>query len=455
MTPEEVRDIARTSGFVKRRSKKLDPYEFLMALVFRGVSTTAVSLGLFTVILNCVITRPGLHLRFGKTAEAFFKQCLQKIILKRLAKSINHKISLLEPFERALIIDSSSWQVPEHLQWVFPGAGGSGSSASIKVQFMYDYISGEFVILEETKGTDNDQKYSSTIGNYIRKADLLLADLGYWAVKNLWSIAEAGAYFISRMNTQQMVYIEADGRMNRVDIVDLLSHTTQNAIEIQVYLKHKKNYLPVHFTAWRVPEEIASQRRRRAKADARRKGRGTPSQRRLTLCDWSIFVTNAPREILPGRMIRTLYRLRWNIELIFKSWKSVIHKHVTTVRENPSRLLCELYAKMILAVIVHRLHTHLHNAIWLINKRELSLDKLWKFIEEHKETLHQALLDGVDKFTAFLNQAIPLIIEGCEKLHQPSRKTTLQMLDEKIGDIQPEPLAEGAINAVCSKLLSS
>ncbi|MCB9772966.1 MAG: transposase [Nitrospiraceae bacterium] len=76
----------------------------------------------------------------------------------------------------------------------------------------------------------------------------------------------------------------------------------------------------------------------------------------MTWCDWTLFITNAPEAWLPLNMVRALYTLRWQIELVFKQFKSILRVHHSTT-SNEHRVRCELYGKWITAVWVHRLHT--------------------------------------------------------------------------------------------------
>jgi IS4 transposase len=41
------------------------------------------------------------------------------------------------------------------------------------------------------------------------------------------------------------------------------------------------------------------------------------------LAHYNIFITNAPEALLKTSQIYPFYRLRWQIELLFKIWKSV------------------------------------------------------------------------------------------------------------------------------------
>jgi len=398
------------------------------------MTSVPVGLGLLTSFLNCLVSRPGLHGRFNKRAVKFFRQCLGTILLKRLNRGACINTELTAGFSEILIIDSTSWDVPEHLQWVFSGSGGSASKANCKLQFCYDYKTAEFRMLEDTAGSVPDQKYSRNIGGLINQASLVIFDLGYWAFDTFWSIHQNEGFFLSRLNTQVKLWIRKGEELTVLDLPALLADCSGRAISTAVCLRKGKRTIDVRLAAWRVPEEVANLRRMKLRKNARKKGR-TVSKRCLRLCDWSIFITNADQKRLPAAMIRTCYRVRWSVELVFKSWKSVLRIHRTNVKKNEHRLKCELYAKMILAVIVHRVHQHVNSHLWIARKRELSLDKLWKFIDACKERLYDAAKHG--RLAATINSMLMKIATVCEKLHQKSRTTTLQKIDEMLGDPLP------------------
>lgn len=70
----------------------------------------------------------------------------------------------------------------------------------------------------------------------------------------------------------------------------------------------------------------------------------------LALADWNGVITNAPRTLISLAEAGVLMRLRWQIELLFKLWKS--HAQVDAWRtENPARILCEIYAKLLGLII--------------------------------------------------------------------------------------------------------
>ena len=68
-------------------------------------------------------------------------------------------------------------------------------------------------------------------------------------------------------------------------------------------------------------------------------------------------------------MARALYNVRWQVELLFKQLKSILRIHQSdTSKEN--RLRCELYGKLIGAVIIHRIHAVEDNLLWNKEQQE-------------------------------------------------------------------------------------
>ena len=434
LSREEINAVAQKTGFFQRTGK-ICPFDFLMVLIFRLAVSYPPALRLMVSLFEKNVSRSGLHQRFTEKAAAFVKCCLQTIIVKQTMKDQPVSIKLLAPFNRVLIHDSSGWDVSSQLKEIYTGSGGSASEANCKLQFCYDYKTGSIILLEDTKGTEPDQAFGKKIKNVVQENDLILRDLGYSSYEAFSETAQKKAYFCSRFNTASDVWELINNNYVKVDFEKIFKQRDAN-VELNVFLKGKgkDRYLPIRLAAFRVPREIANLRRSKLHKNAVKKGR-TCSFRNLFLCDWSMFILNAPEDLIPSKMIRTLYRIRRSVELIFKNWKSILKIHVSSVRKNHYRIQCELYAKLILAVMIHTIHQKVHYYTWTIMKKEISFDSLWKYIIARSESLHEAIKKSAFAYLNMINSLFTSIIKICEKNHQPSRKTTLQMIDEMIGDI--------------------
>ena len=145
-------------------------------------------------------------------------------------------------------------------------------------------------------------------------------------------------------------------------------------------------------------------------------------------------MTNVAGTGLPIEMAWRLYSLRWQIELLFKQLKSVLAIHRSQTRTNISRLKCEIYGKLILAVLIHRIHAHLNSLLWNQSHRELSFDKFYKRFQERAFAVLIQLLVSVQMAAQYLASEIRNVVMNCLKLKQHSRQSTLEILAGDIGE---------------------
>ena len=174
-----------------------------------------------------------------------------------------------------------------------------------------------------------------------------MEDLGYWDLNTLQARTDRGVFWLSRLPSQTAIF-EANG--TRWNTLDLLQAQQSSVIDLPVLLGGR-HQLPARLLAIRVPQEVAEQRRRRLRDEARRRQQAV-SARTLALADWTILVTNLPQERLSLREALVLMTARWQIELLFKLWKS--HGQIDEwASQKPHRILCELYAKLLAMLVQH------------------------------------------------------------------------------------------------------
>ncbi|HTD13960.1 MAG TPA: transposase [Chthoniobacterales bacterium] len=71
-----------------------------------------------------------------------------------------------------------------------------------------------------------------------------------------------------------------------------------------------------------MPPNLAAQRRRRARANAKRDRRLRLTRRYLKLQDWTLLLTNVEQKIWSAQQVLEAYQCRWQIEVLFKAWKT-------------------------------------------------------------------------------------------------------------------------------------
>jgi DDE family transposase len=174
-----------------------------------------------------------------------------------------------------------------------------------------------------------------------------MADLGSWSLEAFRTLTPQGIFWLSRLQVQTALYT-ATGQ--RQDLLALLTAQPAAPLDMAV-TRGETPHLPARLLAVRVPQEVAAARRRRLRAAARKKGRQASATRRA-LAAWTLLVTHVPGDRVTLQEALVLARVRWQIELLFKLWKS--HGHVDESRRTkPWRMLCELYAKLLAMLVQH------------------------------------------------------------------------------------------------------
>ena len=137
----------------------------------------------------------------------------------------------------------------------------------------------------------------------------------------------------------------------------------------------------------------------------------------MFLLGWGLYVTNVEEERLPAESVRLLYSLRWQIELVFKSWKS--YHGLTQVRgEKPERIECFIYGRLIMMVITAFLFGSIRSYLWNTKKREASFLKV---VRHFQVKANKALLLIADS-AAFARFLLTEFHEACRLCMMDLRK---------------------------------
>jgi hypothetical protein len=419
---------ARATGFVQRRSK-LTGAALVQALVFGGLANPHASLAALAqaaVVAGVAISPQGLDQRFTEAAAALLEEVLGAAV-QAVITAEPVAIPLLQRFTAVVLLDCSTIVLPDALGLWWPGCGGASAQhtqAALKLGVRFDLCRGALrgPLLFEGRTHESTTPLQSAP---LPAGALRLADLGFFDLAVLAQIGAQDGYWLSRLHFGTAVH-DAAGR--RWDVLALLAAQGGVAqVDLPVTLGARQR-LSARLLAVRVPQEVADQRRRRLRATARDRGR-TPSAARLAWCEWTILVTNVPAAKLTVREALVLARARWQIELLFKLWKS--HGHIDESRSGkPWRVLCEVYAKLLAMVVQHWL---LLTGCWAYPDR--SLVKAAQTVREHARHLASALA-----CPRLLGHAIGVIhrclAAGCRLNRRKKKPNTYQLLlDPALGAV--------------------
>jgi hypothetical protein len=349
---EELDDLARECQVVLRQRVFTGRTLLLMivATLLRKPDAAWADFHLTAAQLGLAVTQAAIEKRFaaGQPLVAFLRAAFQRALQRAVAADPS-SAGLFQQFTAVLIGDATTVNLPDELADLFAGCGGSEgtSRAALKLQVLWDLKTGQLVELHVEPGRASDVK--SPIAKAAAAAgSLLVFDLGYFDLERFATLDGNGAQFISRLLHGTEVY-GGDGVL-----LDLVAHLRRQPTGLvdQMILLGAVARLGCRLVAIRVPEEVANRRRQQARDKAAKKGR-RPTAEYLELLGWSLFVTNCGEEELTWKAVVVLYRARWQIELLFRLWKS--HNRLARHRAGATALavLAVLYAKLLGILLQH------------------------------------------------------------------------------------------------------
>jgi hypothetical protein len=304
--------------------------------------------------LGVRISPQGLDQRFGPEAAALLEQVLHEAVL-RVVSSDPVAVPVLRRFGGVSLLDTTALTLPAAFAKTWPGSGSHESPAGIKAQVRLNLadgsLSGPFLF----PARDHDQQgvlHSAALP----ARTLLLADLGFFSLDRFAELDRDKVYWLSRVQVETS-FRDASGRvMTAAGFLREQADKDMVDMPVAMGVAHR---LPCRLLALRVPPHVAAQRRRKLRTGGRQGKRRNRHGRvrkvhpdRWLLAEWNVYVTNVPCELLSVREAWIMARCRWQIELLFKLWKS--EGHVDESRsEKPWRILCEIYAKLLGMVVQH------------------------------------------------------------------------------------------------------
>lgn len=355
--------LARQSRFVERSTSRLSGWMFLQLHLLMEASGQELSL---TDMCEQLHERHGVELskqsldgRFNTFAVKFMRACFGHVFGQVVGA--NRPAPEHACFKRVLLTDATSYELPAHLACFYRGNGGDNSGSSVKIHQQYELLSGSVVELQIRDGKENDALFLEHMSYGQAGQELHLMDLGYFKLAHLEALDGAGGFFISRYKAGTNLYVKQGERFEKLDWQELLAGLQQPGHLPEVYMGEQK--LKVRLVVEQVPEEVAAKRRARQRQKQARqsksgKYRWQTSPEKELLLGYNLFVTNTTEKQLSAGQVQLYYRLRWQIELLFKVWKSVMEIDKVG-RMSIFRFECYLYSRLIAILLSCQLHSML------------------------------------------------------------------------------------------------
>lgn len=381
----EIDQLAWDSGLNKRSSAKVRGFDFLLSLLVASLDPAHASLerisDIFTRVNGSMKVSPqALMKKINSEASVqFLKSIFSHLFKKRLVHISEKSISALDRFTKVWIQDSSVIQLNKKLHPYFKGSGGRASSSFAKLDAIYEYKAKDVTRIKLTDQGEADQRLSLDIEEFLVEDGLVLRDLGYLRVDALERIMAKKAFFLSRLKLDFKVYLSKEDGQE----VDLVKHLEEHysgcaVMDLQVFITKKK--VPVRLIVSKAPEEVANKRRREARQTAKKQGRML-KDKTLRLMSLTIFITNVPLEVWKPEDVFTVYGLRWQIELIFKCWKSKLQiSYLKGIKAE--RIISLIYARLALILLVNEIYKLTEFIGSNLLMKEVSMIKVYEWIRD-------------------------------------------------------------------------
>jgi hypothetical protein len=349
---------------------------------------------------NIKVTKQGIDDNFCAESAEFVRTLVEQQFHNQITEAID--VEKFKNFSGVYLKDSTRFQVPGNLKDKYPGNGGGASDAGIHIQFEFDLLSGKVSDLHITDTLRADSTEANDTIDQVQKGALILRDLGYYDTTVLYKINQNGAYYISRLKPKAKVYELKAGRYFEIDITKIYRQMKQNNIryqEVSVYIGTRQKHL-VRLVAELMPEEIINRRMARVNRRAKKEGRKVGEKYKI-YASMNLFVSNVPQQWLPTSELHSIYRLRWQIELRFKVWKSYCRIHAIK-KMKLCRFETYLYATLLFILINWEIVSNLSTIVKEHSGKMLSVMKCFKALVLTFTTLKDALFNSLQKLRHYL-----------------------------------------------------
>lgn len=431
-TDSEIDILAQEAGFIKRKKGVITGANFLDLIVFHSESLKQQSLNDISLDFyertGQNITKQSLHDRFNVHAVQLLRNAIEHMLSKRLSK-IQTQLTTLKGFERIQIKDSTSFQISKELEQYYKGSGGSGSPAAMRIQFEYDLLTGSVMHLALTPFITQDATDAITSVEFIQKGALIIRDLGYMHLKSLAEIIKREAFYLARLQAGCNVYEKkANGTIKKINFASLRKTMLREGREIiektLLIGEAGEHQLESRVIIELLSTEIAEQRLAKAAQRSSSKNRTSPGKEYRSRAHFNIFLTNASKEQLPISMAGAIYSLRWQIEMMFKIWKSICSIHeVKKVKLH--RLECYIYAKLLMILFCWEIIWKLLKVTFKSTGKFLSLYKCYKWLYSKAECLRFNLINRDES----VNKLLRLMIKSLKNFKLEKHGKTMPQLE--------------------------
>jgi hypothetical protein len=365
--PADLAEQAQRLGAFRRQRGLASPTDLLRGVLAAVLVTSSLQhLAAWAVLASVAdISAPAWHKRLLQSS-AFLLWLLGEV----LAPPHQPRLRLLPGSQGTILFVDATCLAQQ---------GGTGDDW--RLHCAYNFTVGRLVQVTLT-----DRQGGEHLGYYtIQPGDILVADNGYGYRRSVASVRKQQADLLIRVRPSTFPFELADGQ--QLDIVAQLRKRGPALRDWQGWCRDTDGErYQVRLIAAKLPPAQAAQARARARRRAKQHGRKLQANT-LLVAGWVLLVSTLPASQWDAPALLRLYRARWQIELVFKRMKSILH--LGTLR---GRTRAAIEARIRALLVAWALQTD--QAAWVRHQlaqlgSETSVVSSWQLTTLSLDVLHQ------------------------------------------------------------------
>jgi Transposase DDE domain len=301
--PADLEAQARILGAFRRRRALACATDLLRAVLASVlVATSLQHLGAWAVLAGVAdISAPAWQKRLIRT-----RPWLHWLLAELLTPALPPLRVVPHASGNILLVDATRLQQP----------GGSGDDWRLHTAY-------NFTVGRLAQVTLTDQSGGEHLGYYrLQPGDIVVADNGYGYRRSVATVCKQQAHVVIRVRPATFPFEQADGQ-----VVDVVAQLRKRGPSVRAWrgwcTDADGERYRVRLLAAKLPPAEAAAARRRARQNARDHGRRVQPQT-LLVAGWVLLITTLPTRTWDAAAVLRLYRVRWQVELVFKRMKSIL-----------------------------------------------------------------------------------------------------------------------------------
>lgn len=397
LNERELNDLGKRLGFC-RREREVTPYRLSLGMldVFANneISTIADMQRGFNALCEKRVQYKPFHNQLAKPSFPVFMHGLFEHLLWQWTQEVLQfdAGSPFSRFQQIWLHDGSSFGLKSSLQEVYPGRFTATSPAGVELHVTMGLLDESIETVVLTADSESEVHHAPAPASLT--GGLLLADRMFFIKAYLAEVAACGgAYIVKTKETVNPTLRHA----YRADGKELKGW---RGLRLKTVKRRIARYGVMDLDVrWPLPEGGV--------LEARLIVSRAPEGKTLRY-----LVTNLPRDAFTAVAVMEAYRLRWQIELLFKEWKSHANLH-TFDTSNPA-IAEGLIWMSLCAALLKRYCGHMAQQLMAV---PISTQKVAKCLRHVLTDVFRVLLHTPQRFTLTMTRALEYLAINAQRAH--------------------------------------